>query len=124
MSLLALLAFAGLLISIYLLYTQKTHTKPACIIGKDCKIVTESRYAKTFGIENTIFGIIYYGAFLAALLIPLPLPREVMLFATGCASIYSVYMTYLQLFVIRGICDYCMVVNALNWAVFAIVLAG
>ena len=121
---LALLAGMCLLISIYLLYTQKTKTKPACIIGKDCEAVIGSRYGKTLGIENTIYGIIYYGALLAVILLQLPLPFILILLPASLVALYSVYLTYLQFFVIRGLCDYCMVANIANLVIFALLLAN
>ena len=123
-NLLAPLAFVGLVISLYLLYAQKTNKKPACILGKNCDIVIESKYAKTFGVENTIFGVIYYGILLAVLIFGISVPYEMVLFATVCVALYSVYLSYLQFFVIKEFCDYCMVVNVSNWIILALVLSN
>ena len=122
-NLLASLAFIGLVISIYLLYAQKTNKKTACIIGK-CDIVIGSKYAKTFGMENTIFGVIYYAVLLVTAFFGIPVPYELMLLATASVALYSVYLSYLQFFVIKEFCDYCMVVNLSNWIILAIVLSN
>jgi uncharacterized membrane protein len=122
--LIAPLAFACLIISLYLIYTEKTHKRPFCILGRNCDVVIESRYAKTLGVENTVFGILYYSLLLAVLVFGLNVPSTLLIAAAGCVAIYSVYLSYLQFFVIKGFCDYCMVVNVSNWIILAILLSN
>lgn len=118
------LAAAGFLVSAYLLYAQKAHRKLACLIGKNCDIVVSSRYSKTFGIENTIFGLIYYGSVFAITFFGVPLPPWVLLIAASIAALFSIYLSALQLLVIKGFCDYCMAVNAANIVILALALSN
>lgn len=118
------LAAAGFAISAYLLYTQKAHLKPVCLIGRNCDIVVNSRYSRTFGVENTIFGLLYYGSVFAITFFGVALPPWVLLIAASLAALFSVYLTALQLFVIKGLCDYCMVVNAANIVILALALSN
>lgn len=120
---LAALAGIGLAISFYILYVQKARKKPVCLIGKSCDIVVGSSYAKTFGLENSLLGIFYYGAILA-FASGLPVPYPLALGLSLIAALFSVYLTYLQFFVIKGLCDWCMVVNITNAVIFAILLSN
>ena len=62
-----LLSLIGLADAVYVLFTQKTGKTLRCLIGKSCDIVTKSKYATTFGIDNSIAGIAYYAALIAAI---------------------------------------------------------
>ncbi len=122
------LSLLGLLISIYLLYNQRTGAKPLCIVGKNCDMVIKSRYAATMGVPNTILGILYY-----LFLISLPILRQAAPAFSGSlqlsasvlsaiASLFSLYLLYLQAFVLREWCDYCIASALVNFALFALFL--
>ena len=55
-------AITGFCISAYIYFKKKPEaTKPmVCPIGGHCEDVVGSKYGKTFGIENTILGMLYY----------------------------------------------------------------
>ena len=57
---LLILSVVGFAVSFYIYYTKKYDKNMYCIIGQDCDAVVKSKYGKTFGIENTIPGMIYY----------------------------------------------------------------
>ncbi|MEW6035361.1 MAG: vitamin K epoxide reductase family protein [Candidatus Micrarchaeota archaeon] len=120
----AALSAACLLISAYVFYSKRSGRKLRCMIGKSCDIVTGSRYAVTFGVENSLMGMIYYSGLLLWAALPLPIPAPAVIGAALVAALFSAYLTWLQLFVIREMCDWCMVVNISNWAMLAILLLG
>jgi uncharacterized membrane protein len=126
LAVLGLLAL-GLLISAYILYTQRTGKKLYCLIGDKCDIVTKSEYSKTFGIDNSLLGIFYYGALLAVFALGISVPWPLVLLLSAIASIFSIYLVHIQLFVLRELCDYCMLSAFINWAltlIFGAVAAG
>lgn len=119
------LALAGLLDAAYVFYTQSTGKTLRCILGKSCDIVTKSRYAKTFGIDNSAAGMAYYLLLIAANALVAsghPVPWLLPIAASLAASLFSLYLVYLQLFVIHELCDYCMLSAVINWAISALLL--
>ncbi len=116
------LSLVGLADAAYVLYTQRTGKTLRCLIGKSCDIVTKSRYATTFGIDNSAAGAVFYLLLIAAVLIAPAVPWPLVLAASLIASIFSLYLVYLQLFVIKELCDYCMLSAFINWALTALLL--
>ena len=57
---LVILSLVGFVVSFYIYYTKTYNKKLHCIFGENCDAVVKSRYGKTFGIENTVPGMIYY----------------------------------------------------------------
>ncbi len=119
------LSLIGLLDAAYVYYTQKTGKTLRCLIGKSCDIVTKSRYARTFGIDNSAAGMAYYAAliaFVALLQLGIAVPWQLAFAASLAASLFSLYLVYLQSFVIKELCDYCMLSALINWALSALLL--
>jgi len=54
------LSIIGFAVSFYIYYSKKYDKPMYCVIGQDCDAVVKSKYGKTFGIENTIPGMLYY----------------------------------------------------------------
>ncbi|MEW6723247.1 MAG: vitamin K epoxide reductase family protein [Candidatus Micrarchaeota archaeon] len=119
------LSAIGLLISLYILYTQRTGKTLRCIIGNSCDIVTKSPYSKTFGIENSVMGALFYAFMLAAFAIAIPMgvqvPFHALLVLSVIASAFSLYLVYVQFLVLHQICDYCMLSAFINWAMTLII---
>jgi uncharacterized membrane protein len=111
-----ILAIIGLGASIYLTYVEVTHTRALCGPVGDCNTVQSSPYAKLFGIVPIgVVGSIGYIAILVAWLwrrlrtdalakIAGPILFGMALFGT----LFSVYLTYLELFVIHAVCIWCL----------------
>ena len=57
---LVILSLIGFAVSFYIYYTKKYDKKLHCVIGENCDAVVKSRYGKTFGIENTVPGMLYF----------------------------------------------------------------
>jgi uncharacterized membrane protein len=113
---LAIIAFAllGLLVSLYLVYIKYNPASPFCVPGGGCDTVNSSRYSELAGIPVAIFGALAYLAIGAlALLEPrLALAREwgpMAQFGLAFAgTLYSAYLTYIELAVIHAVCPYCV----------------
>lgn len=111
-----LLAIIGLGASIYLTYVEVTHTRALCGPVGDCNAVQSSPYAKLFGILPIgVVGAIGYIAILVSWLwrryrtdsfsrIAGPIMYGMALFGT----LFSIYLTYLELFVIHAVCIWCL----------------
>lgn len=126
--LIALLALVGLLIAIYLtLYKTGAIAELKCSTGS-CEQVQLSKWATFLGLPVAAWGIGFYAALLAVALAGLQdrwadsRGVSVALVAlTGWGVLFSLWLTYLELFVIRAICRYC--VGSAVLVAFAFVLS-
>jgi uncharacterized membrane protein len=110
------LSIIGLGASIYLTYVETTHTRALCGPVGDCNAVQSSPYAKLFGIFPIgLLGALGYIAILVTWLwrrfrsdqlarIAGPVMYGMALFGT----LFSIYLTYLELFVIHAVCIWCL----------------
>jgi uncharacterized membrane protein len=111
-----ILAIIGLGASIYLTYVEVTHTHALCGPVGDCNAVQSSPYAKLFGvIPIGLVGALGYIAILVTWIwrrvrsdafsrVAGPIMFGMALFGT----LFSVYLTYLELFVIHAVCIWCL----------------
>jgi uncharacterized membrane protein len=116
----AALALAGVAIAIYLTIVHYDHSSPVCVGGGGgCEKVQTSDYAELAGVPVALIGAIGY----ASILISLALPAQPSRFLGALLGIvgfgFSIYLTYLELFVIDAICQWCVAS-----AVVMTVLAG
>jgi uncharacterized membrane protein len=117
----------GLIDAIYLIIVKFANNKALCIQGiGDCWSVNTSRYSTIAGIPLSVIGTFGY---LVILLIHLNLnrfevTRKYGLYAlfglTLGGFIFSIYLTYLEIAVIKAICPFC-VVSAIAMTVLFVV---
>lgn len=117
------LTLLGIADSAYLLYEHLGHD--VICIGSGCSIVDASIYSEVFGIPMSVMGLVAYVVIFAlswaGLRLRNPAREWVYSAIYGFALIgvlYSGYLTYLELFVIRAICTWCVVSAAIITAVF------
>jgi len=110
------LASIGFIDSIYLLWIKISQNKALCLPGiGDCWSVNTSRYSEIFGIPLSVFGAVAYLAILSLLWlegrrIPFQQFFPLLIFGiTLAGTLFSIYLTYLELFVIHAICPFCVV---------------
>ena len=105
----AVLAIAGLAVAIYIAIADSGGGAPQCLAGgHGCETVAHSRYSHLAGVNVAIFGIGGYGLLLAAAAVPGDLGRFGGFFASLLGFGFSAYLTYLELFVINAICQWCV----------------
>ncbi len=112
---LIILALLGLGIASYLAYVELTQIEAACGPVGECNIVQSSQYAKIFGIPVAVLGIIYYVAVIALWLLSQlvkstwvkRVPFVILVLSLG-GMIFSIYLTALELLVIKAICAWCL----------------
>lgn len=108
------LSILGILDAAYLTYV-KVMEDGVCAVGGGCAIVNTSPYASLWGIPIAAIG----GAAYLVMLIVLLLEERSDFFAINGGLIvfglsligvlYSVYLTYLELYVIHAICPFCVI---------------
>jgi uncharacterized membrane protein len=114
--LIPLLIGIGLVIASYLSYVELARVEAFCGPIGDCNTVQSSRYAKLFGIiPMGLFGTAGYLAMLAGWVWPLVrndrLARimPLLVFAAALFGVlFSIYLTYIELFVLRAVCAWCL----------------
>ncbi|MEZ4711049.1 MAG: vitamin K epoxide reductase family protein [Caldilineaceae bacterium] len=118
----------GLCIGLYLSYVKLAHTEPICIGGSsDCSLVQNSAYASLLGIPVAYLGLLAYVA-MALLwgikranwqgwgLLATQLFWGVALFS----ALFSIYLTYIELFVLGAICQWCVASALVILAIFVL----
>jgi len=124
-ALLLALVVAGLGISSYLTYTHWAHASVACGGLGSCTEVNNSKYAEVVGIPVALLGALSYLALIALALAwlwrrPSGLDWPVMFFwgLSLVGTLYSAYLTYIELFVLESICIYCVASACISLAAF------
>lgn len=115
----------GLLDSIYLTILKLTNNQTMCIKGLgDCWSVNISEYSTIFGLPVAVLGILAY-CVLLVLMIPNILPRfpavlkdQLAFGAAFSGFIYSIYLTYLEIAVIKAVCPFCVISAVMMTVVF------
>lgn len=110
------LAAIGLGVSAYMAYVETQEVAAICGPIGDCNAVQLSEYAKLFGVLPIgILGLISYGAILALGVWPrlrqddLAKVAPKLLFGMAVVGVlFSLYLTYLEPFVIGAVCMWCL----------------
>jgi uncharacterized membrane protein len=102
-------ALAGIGVASYLTYVHYAGLQPFCAGGgHGCERVQSSSYARLGGIPVALLGLAGYLAIAAALLAPGERARLAAAALAVSGFGFSAYLTYLELFVIDAICQWCV----------------
>ncbi|MGD0765440.1 MAG: vitamin K epoxide reductase family protein [Dehalococcoidia bacterium] len=113
-SIIAVLSLAGIGVAGYLAYTHVLNQPVACAGFGSCDTVAQSKYAHLGGVPVSVLGLLGYVALFAVAALWLRVGDRFEMWpllaiwgmSIGGAA-YSVYLTYLELFVIDAICIWC-----------------
>jgi len=111
-----LLCLVGLGVALYLTYVEMTATPAICGPVGDCNAVQSSSYAKLFGVLPIgLMGLMGYIAILAAWLwrryrtgTLAELATPAVFGMTTFGTLFSVYLTYLEIYIIKAVCIWCL----------------
>jgi uncharacterized membrane protein len=104
----------GLLDSIYLSWIKLANQEAICAGIGDCDVVNTSEFSEFGGIPIAVFGAGFYTIILVLLMIEersIFWQNNSQLFVFGLSlggTIYSGYLTYLEIAVIHAICPFCV----------------
>lgn len=125
------LAAVGIVVAAYLTYVETQQVAAVCGPVGDCNAVQASRYARLFGVLPVgALGLAGYGAILVAWFRGRPgnaTARGLLVGLAAFGVLFSIYLTWLELFVIRAVCMWCVssaVIMTLILLVAAVWLAG
>ncbi len=111
----ALLSLVGLFLSVYLyLYKIGWVGTLACGAG-GCETVQTSQWSRFAGVEVALIGAVGYAGLLLASLASLQpglagrrWPSDLLLTLAAGGVLFTLYLSFLELFVIRAICRWCV----------------
>jgi uncharacterized membrane protein len=108
------LGIVGLIDSLYLTWIKIAHDG-VCSVSGGCEVVNMSEYASLAGIPIALLGAGAYVTMIVVLLLEsrsefFEFNGPMIVFGISLAGVlYSAYLTYLELYVIRAICPFCVV---------------
>lgn len=119
------LTAAGIAVAAYLTLVHYRDDLLVCAVG-GCETVQNSPYAELAGIPVALLGLGMFVTVLVLALARLRWPHRagdltIAIFAlllTG--TIFTLYLTYLELFVIHAICQWCVVTAIITWILLPI----
>jgi uncharacterized membrane protein len=121
--LLAAVSVAGLAVSLYLTWVYAAGAAPVCAgDGQGCETVQSSPYSSLLGVPITALGLLGYAGLLVSAAFRGFIVALSGLFLALLGTLFSGYLTWLELFVIEAICQWCVASAALM--AVALVLAA
>lgn len=120
----AFLAALGIGVATYVAIVEAGGGSPVCLAGgTGCKTVAESSYSHVAGVNIAIFGIVGYALLLASAFVANDLARfGGFLVALGGFG-YSIFLTYIEIFKIEAICQWCVASAVLMTILFLLTAA-
>jgi len=105
----AFVAALGVGVATYIAIVESGGGSPVCLAGgTGCRTVAESSYSHVAGVNVAIFGVIGYLLLLATAFFANDLAR----FGGFAVSLggfgYSIFLTYIEIFKIEAICQWCV----------------
>jgi uncharacterized membrane protein len=115
----AFLAAVGIGVATYIAIVESGGGSPVCLAGgSGCETVAKSSYSHLAGINIAVFGIVGYALLLGSAFLANDLAR-LGGFAVALGGFgYSVFLTYLEIFKIEAICQWCVASAVLMTVLF------
>ena len=102
------LCLIGIGVAGYLVYVHYEKLKILCLASGGCETVQSSSYAKLDGIPVAVLGLAGYIGILLSLAIRGELGRIIGFAIALIGFLFSMYLTYRELFTIKAICQWCV----------------
>jgi len=101
-------------------------TPVICNPDDGCEVVQTSKYAQTFGIKNSIFGIIAFGILIILTYLELKHPKksrkQLINIATTIGFLIAMWFIYVQASILNAWCKYCMVADVAAILAFLVII--
>jgi len=111
----------GIGVATYITIADSGGGAPACIAGgSGCQTVADSIYSHLLGVNIAVLGIVGYALLLVAALLRGDTARMAGFGLSLVGFGYSVYLTYLELFKIEAICQWCVASAVLMTVLFGL----
>lgn len=118
------LGMAGAAIAGYLVWVHYRGLDPVCVGGGGgCERVQSSEYAELGGVPVAVVGLAGHVGIVGALAVRGEAGRLLGAFLALVGFGFSAYLTYLELFVIEAICQWCVASAVVMTALLGVALA-
>jgi uncharacterized membrane protein len=115
------LAAFGVGVATYIAIADSGGGSPVCLAGgSGCETVADSSYSHLLGINVAVFGIAGYLLLLAVALLRGDAARMAGFGVSLAGFGFSVYLTYVELFKIEAVCEWCVASAVLMTVLFAV----
>jgi uncharacterized membrane protein len=128
----AFIAFAaagGFGVALYIFHTKKHKHQLVCPVGSNCNVVMTSQYSKFLGVSLEYWGMFYYSVIFVTYVILIFAPHLLSeLFLSGLimltvgAFLFSLYLLFVQAFILRQWCIWCLLSAMLSITIFIVSL--
>jgi uncharacterized membrane protein len=98
----------GIAVATYLTYTHYAKLNVVCPVSGGCETVQKSVYSKLGGVPVAVLGLAGYIAILITLFIRNELGRIAGFGMALVGCLFSLYLTYREVFTIKAICPWCV----------------
>lgn len=122
---------AGFMLATYIYLKKKTAQPMVCPLNGECDLVTQSQYSKFLGVPVEKMGMVYYALVIVVYalhgFISDLLPDAVMFLMTGVtigAFIFSLYLIFIQAFVLKKWCTWCIFSACFSTFIFITAVYG
>jgi uncharacterized membrane protein len=114
-------AAIGVGVATYIAIADSGGGSPVCVGGSHgCQTVANSSYSHLLGVNISLFGVLGYALLLAAAMLRGDWARMGGFVIALIGFGYSVFLTYLELFVIDAVCQWCVFSAILMTILFAV----
>lgn len=128
----AVLALIGVLDSVYLLLAKLGAIGGlSCTVSRGCDVVNSSAYSAFLGVPVAAIGLVGYVALLGIALAGLQpgwlkarWPDLALSLFSGIGLLFSLRLTYYELFELNAICQWCVVSQLVILAIFVLAVVG
>lgn len=128
---LAIIAGGGFFLARHIFVKKRRKEKIVCLLDSKCDEVVHSQYSTFLGVPIEIFGMIYF-AFIGIFFISTLLIAELdsiylalfILITTFGAFVFSIYLSTIQLFIIKQYCSWCLISSILCTVEFVVVVTS
>lgn len=105
----AFVAALGLGVATYIAIAEANGGSPVCLAGgSGCETVAKSSWSHVAGVNIAVFGIVGYALLLATAFFANDLARFAGFVLALAGFGYSVFLTYVELFKIEAVCQWCL----------------
>lgn len=119
---LIVLGLLGIVNTVYLIWKSRIKEPLVCPIGQDCNKVLDSKWNKIFFIKNDLLGLLFYIGIVGGAVLLLfdfdEIIKTILIFASGIAVLFSIFLVFIQAKVIKNYCFYCLISAFINVLIF------
>jgi uncharacterized membrane protein len=122
--LILILSGLGMLLSAYLTYTHITLAETSfCLTGGGCDIIKSSSFSRIFRVPVPLFGLIGYLLIGTMTYARFNDGKIYFIYYISLAGLaFSIYLTYIELFVLKAICAFCVGSALIMLSIFICIL--